>query len=405
MAPGVQHVSKKTTFKVLTLNNISVEGLQRLPRDRYEVASEIGHPDAIMVRSAKMHDMALPVSLQAVARAGAGVNNIPVAALSALGIPVFNAPGANANAVKELVVAGMLLAARNLCQAWDFTRNRQEEGAALDKAVEAGKKQFVGFELPGRTLGVIGLGAIGVQVANAAQALGMRVVGFDPQITVERAWQLSAAVEQARSLEELFGRADMITVHVPLVDATRGLVNEARLKLMPGTRGVVLNFSRGEIVDEGAMLEALAAGRLGSYVCDFPSRRLLASPKVIALPHLGASTHEAEVNCAVMVADNLRNYLENGAVRHSVNFPEADMPRLDAHRITIANANVPNMVGQISSCIGDAGLNIADMLNKSRGDLAYTIVDLDGEVTDELVDRLRGIKGVLCVRDVGRPGS
>lgn len=389
-------------YKILTLNNISVEGLARLPRERYEVASEIGHPHAILVRSAKMHDMDIPKSVLAVGRAGAGVNNIPVDRLSKVGIPVFNAPGANANAVKELVLGGMLLAARNLCQAWQFTQQLGGEGPELDKAVEAGKKKFVGFELPSRTLGVVGLGAIGVQVANAALALGMRVIGFDPQITVERAWELSSGVEKARSLDDLFARADVITLHVPLVDATRGLVNEARLRAMPG-KGVVLNFARGEIVDENAVLAALGSGKLTAYVCDFPTRRLLGNDKVIALPHLGASTHEAEVNCAVMVADTLRSYLEHGLVRHSVNFPDADLPRMDAHRVTIANANVPNMVGQISSCLGDAGLNIADLLNKSRGNLAYTIVDLDGAPPASVLERIRAIDGVLGVRDLGRP--
>jgi D-3-phosphoglycerate dehydrogenase len=389
-------------YKVLTLNSISVQGLARLPRERYEVASEIGHPDAILVRSAKMHDMEIPKSVLAIGRAGAGTNNIPVDKLSKLGVPVFNAPGANANAVKELVIGGMLLAARNLCQAWDFTRQLPGEGAELDKAVEAGKKKFVGFELPSRTLGVIGLGAIGVQVANAALSLGMRVIGFDPQITVDRAWELSSGVEKARSIDELFSRADVISVHVPLLDATRQLVNEARLRLMPAG-SVILNFSRGEIVDEAAILAALDGGRIAYYVCDFPSRRLMGNAKVVALPHLGASTEEAEVNCAVMVADTLRGYLENGLVRHSVNFPDADMPRMDAHRITIANANVPNMVGQISSALGDAGLNIADLLNKSRGNLAYTIVDLDGAPSEKLLAAIRGISGVLGVRDLGRP--
>lgn len=390
-------MSVKTTYRILTLNSISVEGLQRLPRERYEVASDIGHPDAIMVRSAKMHDMVIPDSVLAVARAGAGVNNVPVAALAKRGIPVFNAPGANANAVKELVLAGMLLAARNICQAWKFVENLEEDGAALDKAVEGGKKQYVGFELPGRTLGVIGLGAIGVQVANAAVNLGMRVVGFDPQVTVERAWQLSAVVEQARSLDELFSKADFLTVHVPLLEATRALVNEARIKLMPA-KAVILNFSRGEIVDEAAVAAALASGKLTAYINDFPSRALIGNPKVISLPHLGASTHEAESNCAVMVAENLRAYLEHGVIRYSVNFPEADLPRTTPHRITIANANVPNMVGQISTCLGDAGLNIADLLNKSRGEVAYTIVDLDGQVKEETLSRIRGIDGVLGVR-------
>ena len=389
-------------YKILTLNNISIEGLARLPRERYEVASDIGQPHAVLVRSAKMHDMELAASVLAIGRAGAGTNNIPVDKMSQRGIPVFNAPGANANAVKELVLAGMLLAARNLCQAWHYTQQLPGEGAELDKAVEAGKKKFVGFELPSRTLGVVGLGAIGVQVANAALSLGMRVIGFDPQITVDRAWELSSGVEKARSMDELFSRADTITVHVPLMDATRGLVNETRLKLMPKD-GVILNFARGEIADEAAVLAALDSGKLKAYVCDFPSRRLMGNGKVVALPHLGASTEEAEVNCAVMVADTLRGYLENGVIRHSVNFPDADLPRMDAHRITVANANVPNMVGQISTCLGDAGLNIADLLNKSRGNIAYTIVDLDGAPSPQVLASIRGISGVLGVRDLGRP--
>jgi D-3-phosphoglycerate dehydrogenase len=391
-------------YKILTLNSIAKQGLARLPVERYTVGAEIQQPDAILVRSQKMHDMEIPVSLLAVGRAGAGVNNIPVDKLSRKGIPVFNAPGANANAVKELVIAGMLLAARNLCPAWQFVQTLKGEGAELDKAVEAGKKNFVGFELPSRTLGVIGLGAIGVQVANSALALGMRVIGFDPQITVDRAWELSSGVEKARNLDELFARADMVTVHVPLMDATRGLVNRQRIASMP-KGSVILNFSRGEIVDDAAAIDGLSGDQLAGYVCDFPSKMLMGNPKVVALPHLGASTEEAEVNCAVMVADTVRNYLENGLVRHSVNFPDADMPRMNSYRLTIANANVPNMVGQISGVIGDAGLNIADLLNKSRGDLAYTIVDLDRPVNSAVLARIRAIGGVLNVRDLGAPTS
>ncbi len=389
-------------YKILTLNNIAVAGLRRMPRDRYEVASEIGHPDAIIVRSYNMRDMDIPDTVQAVARAGAGVNNIPVEQLSRRGVPVFNAPGANANAVKELVIAGMLLAARNLCSARDYVRSLEGEGEALNKAVEAGKKQFIGFELPSRTLGVIGLGAIGVQVANTALALGMRVVGFDPQITVERAWELSSGVEQARSLDDLISRADMLTLHVPLVEETRGLIDAGHLKLAPeGT--VLLNFSRAGIVDENAVLAALDEGRLATYVTDFPTRRCIDHPRVIALPHLGASTREAEENCAVMVVENLRAYLEDGIIRKAVNFPEADLPRMDAYRITVCNANVPNMVGQISTALAEAGLNIADLLNKSRGDVAYTVVDLDGPVPEDTLAAIRRIKGVLRVRDLGRP--
>ncbi|MDJ0928919.1 MAG: phosphoglycerate dehydrogenase [Gammaproteobacteria bacterium] len=391
-------------YKILTLNNISVTGLRRLPRELYEVASEIGHPDAILLRSFNMHDMDIPETVEGVARAGAGVNNIPVAELTKKGLPVFNAPGANANAVKELVIGGMLLAARNLCPAWDYVRDLQGDGAELNKAVEAGKKQFVGFELPSRTLGVVGLGAIGVQVANTALSLGMRVIGFDPQLTVRRAWELSSGVEQARSLDDLMSRADMVTVHVPLVDGTRDLINAERLKLMPAG-AIVLNFARGGVVDEAAVLAELSSEHLSVYVTDFPTRPTIDHPRVIALPHLGASTGEAEENCAVMVAENLRLYMEHGVIRNSVNFPESDVPRIDAHRITIANANVPNMVGQISTALGDAGLNIADLLNKSRGDIAYTIVDLDGAVPADTLGALRGIKGVLRVRDLGRPAD
>jgi D-3-phosphoglycerate dehydrogenase len=386
------------TFRILTLNNISVRGLERLPRERYEVASELGHPQAILVRSADMHSMDIPATVLAVGRAGAGTNNIPVARLSARGIPVFNAPGANANAVKELVVAGMLMAARNLCPAWAFVRDLPAGGEELERQVEAGKKRFVGFELPGRTLGVVGLGAIGVEVANAAHLLGMKVLGYDPQITVQRAWQLSSGVEQSVSLDDLFARSDMVTVHVPLLDATRGIVNAQRLGLMrPG--GVVLNFARAGIVDEPAVLAALDAGTLSAYVCDFPSAANKDHPKVVALPHLGASTGEAEENCAMMVADTLRDYLENGNVRHSVNFPEAMLPRVPGtHRIAIANSNVPNMVGQISTQLAAAGLNIADLLNKSRGELAYTLIDTDAPVPPGVLEGIARIGGVLSAR-------
>jgi D-3-phosphoglycerate dehydrogenase len=390
-------------YKILTLNNIATQGLDRLPRDHYEVASDMTNPDGIMLRSYNMHEMDIPESVLAVARAGAGVNNIPVDALALRGIPVFNAPGANANAVKELVIAGMLMAARNLCPAWQYVRQLEGDGAELNKLVEAGKKQFVGYELPNRTLGVLGLGAIGVQVANTALSLGMRVTGFDQQISVRRAWELSSGVEQARSLADLVSRSDMLTIHIPLVDGTRNLINAERIRLMP-SGAVILNFSRGGIVDEEAVLDGLTQNWLSAYVSDFPSRALIENDKVIALPHLGASTYEAEENCAVMVADNLRNYLEHGLIRHSVNFPEADIPRTEVYRLTVANANVPNMVGQISTILANAGLNIEDLLNKSRNEVAYTIVDLDGEVTAATVARIRAIEGVLCVRNLGLPG-
>ena len=388
------------SFRILTLNNISVRGLEKLPRARYEIASELTRPHGVLVRSADMHKFAIPDSLLAVARAGAGTNNIPVAALSARGIPVFNAPGANANAVKELVLAGLFLAARNICQAWNYARSLQGDDHALDLAVEKGKKDFIGFELPGRTLGVIGLGAIGVEVANTAQALRMNVLGFDPQITVQRAWQLSAAVQQALSLDDLFARADMLSVHVPLSEQTRGLVNAARLKLMrPG--GVLLNFARAQIVAEADVVAALDAGHLHAYICDFPTNALKNHPRAITLPHLGASTGEAEDNCAAMAADTLRDFLENGNIRNSVNFPEAVLPRIPGTmRLAIANSNVPNMVGQISTCLASASINIADLLNKSRGEYAYTLIDTDGVIDESLVSRIGQIKGVLSARIV-----
>jgi D-3-phosphoglycerate dehydrogenase len=385
-------------FRVLTLNNISVRGLERLPRDRYEVASALNDPHAVLVRSADMHSIDIPSSVIGVGRAGAGTNNIPVSRLSARGVPVFNAPGANANAVKELVITGMFLAARNVCQAWDYARNLEGSDEELDVAVEQGKKKYVGYELPSRTLGVIGLGAVGVEVANAAHLLGMRVLGFDPQITVQRAWQLSSGVQQALSLDDLFSRCDMVTVHVPLVERTRGFVNAARIRLLKDN-GVVLNFSRAAIVDEKAVVEALDSGKLGAYICDFPTNAVKNHPKVVALPHLGASTGEAEENCAIMVADTLKDFLENGNIRNSVNFPEAVLPRTaNSTRLAIANENVPNMVGQISTALAHARLNIADLLNKSRGGLAYTLIDVDGQVPVGVLDQLRKIEGVLNVR-------
>jgi D-3-phosphoglycerate dehydrogenase / 2-oxoglutarate reductase len=386
------------SYRILTLNNISPRGLARLPAGRFEVGSAVAEPDAILVRSADMHTAEIAASVRAIGRAGAGTNNIPVAAMSRRGVPVFNAPGANANAVKELVLAGLLLAARNIAPAWLFARSLSGDDAAIDAAVEKGKKEFVGFELPGRTLGVIGLGAIGVEVANSAVALGMKVLGYDPQITVQRAWQLSASVEQARSLEDLFARADAVSVHVPLTDATRGLVSAPRLALMK-KEGVVLNFARADIVDEPAILAALDAARLHAYVCDFPKRALKDHPRVITLPHLGASTGEAEENCAVMVADQVRDFLENGNIRNSVNYPEAVLPRVPgATRLGVANRNVPNMVGQISTCLAARGITIADLLNMSRGEYAYTLIDLDGSADPGLLAQIRAIEGVLSAR-------
>jgi D-3-phosphoglycerate dehydrogenase len=387
-------------FKILTYNNISPVGLDRLPRDKYEVASEIQRPDAIMLRSFKLHGIAIPDSVKCVGRAGAGVNNIPVADYSQRGIPVFNAPGANSNAVKELAIAGMLLASRHICEAWDFAKQLQgTDDDAINQIVEKGKKNFAGTELAGKTLGVIGLGAIGVKVANAALALGMKVIGFDPSMTVDSAWQLSSTVEKALGVDDLVGKADYISLHVPLNDHTRNLINPSRIDLFKSS-AVLLNFSRAGIVDESAVIAALEAGKLRNYVCDFPSAALLGKKGVILLPHLGASTEEAEDNCAVMVANQIRDFLENGNIRNAVNFPEVVSTRADetVSRLCVANANVPNMVSQISSALGEANLNIVDLLNKSRGEYAYTLVDLSNQVPSETLEKIRAIKGVLSAR-------
>ncbi|MGH8504678.1 MAG: phosphoglycerate dehydrogenase [Stenotrophobium sp.] len=385
-------------LKIQTLNNISKLGLERLPRENYEIASEFQNPDAVLVRSADMHKLEIPASVKAIGRAGAGTNNIPVAKMSQRGVPVFNAPGANANAVKELVIAGMLLAARNISQSLDFVRKLDGDDAAMHKAVEDGKKKFVGFELPGRALGVIGLGAIGVRVANAAVELGMDVYGFDPAMTVQNAWKLDARVKQAMSVDDLVSKSQFISVHVPLLDATRGLINADRLKLMK-KQGVILNFARDAIVDEKAVVEALNAGTLHAYACDFPSNALKGHPRVIATPHLGASTGEAEDNCAMMVADQIREFLEVGTVRNSVNFPEAVMPLMQGvTRLCIVNANVPNMVGQITTVLARFNLNISDLLNKSRGDIAYTLADVDSTVPEGVLTEIAAIKGVLATR-------
>ncbi|MGD2074765.1 MAG: phosphoglycerate dehydrogenase [Gammaproteobacteria bacterium] len=384
-------------YKILTLNNISVSGLEKLPRESYEVASEIQHPDAVLVRSANMHEMEIPASVRAIGRAGAGVNNIPVDKMSRRGVPVFNAPGANANAVKELVLAGMLMAARNLCQGWDFARNLSGDDAEISRQVEAGKKRFAGMELPGRTLGVIGLGSIGVLVANAATALGMKVIGYDPEITVQSAWKMSSDVEQASGIEDLLTRSDFVTFHVPLVDATRHMIDEERLRSMK--QGVVLlNFSRDGVIDDRAAVRALDEGRIYAYVCDFPSTLLKGHPRAVTLPHLGASTREAEDNCAVMVAEEIRDYLENGNVRNSVNFPKVYMKRYGGYRLAVVNENVPAMLGQISTALADSGLNIIDMINKSKGELAYTLVDVESEIGQACIDRISAIPGVLAVR-------
>lgn len=382
-------------FKIKTLNNISQNGLSRLPESRYVLADSLDDADAVLVRSADMHTLELPQRILAVARAGAGTNNIPVAALSKRGIPVFNAPGANANAVRELVVAGMLLAARNLGDALSFVAGLPAEG--MEEVIEAGKKRFVGFELVGKTLGVIGLGAIGVRVANAARALGMHVVGFDPHMTIDGAWALSSDVLKAGSLNELYAASDFVTFHVPLNDATRGIFGLDSLSSVKS--GVVLlNFSRDGIVDHAAIKAGLQDGRVGYYVSDFPKPEYIGNPRVIGLPHLGASTGEAEENCALMVVDQLREFLENGNIINSVNFPSTRMSRSGRSRICVANQNKPNMIGQLSQVLGAAGINISQMHNASRGDYAYNLIDADEDVGAQVIENLKAIDGVLSVR-------
>lgn len=384
-------------FRILTLNQISSAGLKRFPAVRYTVGSEIGHPDAILVRSHDMHGMDIPASVRAIGRAGAGTNNIPVAIMSRRGVPVFNAPGANANAVKELVIAGLFLAARNLVPALRFVDGLKGDDKALHKLVEDGKKQFLGSELPRHTIGVVGLGKIGSLVADAAIKLGMNVLGYDPEITVDAAWSLPSQVKKAHSIEEVLKGSDFVTLHVPLLDVTRNMINAGRIKVMKHG-AILLNFSRDGIVDNDAVLEGLHSKRLRYYVCDFPAQKMLGHPHVVALPHLGASTREAEENCAVMVVDQVHDFLESGNILNAVNFPDVVMSRESPFRIGIANANVPNMVGQISTALAKAGLNIHNMLNKSKGEMAYTLVDVESAVSVGLVAHLSEIEGVLSVR-------
>jgi len=395
-------------FQVLVLNDVSAKGLARLPAERYAVGTDIAAPDGVLLRSADLHARKLPASVKAIARAGAGTNNIPVAVMSERGVPVFNAPGANANAVKELVLAAMLLTARNLAPALRFVAGLPAHADTMELAVEGGKKAFAGFELAGHTLGIVGLGKVGCLVADAAIKLGMNVWGFDPHITVDAAWSLPAQVKKAASVDEVLRQSDFVSLHVPLIDATRDMINADNIRLMRAG-AVLLNFSRDGVVNEAAVLAALdapdAKKRLAWYACDFPSAAVNAHPRVVALPHLGASTAEAEENCAIMVVDQLRDYLEDGNVINAVNFPAVTMARESSYRVAIANANVPNMLGQISTAMAGAGLNIHNMVNKSRGDMAYTLVDVDSPVADAVLDSIRAIDGVLSVRYLPAPGT
>ena len=384
-------------FEILVLNQISQVGLKRLPEKSYRVSKDAARPDAILVRSHDMNSMQIPDSVRAIGRAGAGTNNIPVKAMSGRGVPVFNAPGANANAVKELVLAGMLIAARNLAPALGFVSSLTGDDRQLSEKVEAGKKAFAGMELPGHTLGVIGLGKIGSLVADAAIKLGMNVLGYDPEITVDAAWSLPSQVKKAHSIEEVLKASHFVTLHVPLLAKTRHLIDAKRLELAHAG-AILLNFSREEVVDAQAVAAALKEKKLGRYVTDFPAAALAGNPSVIALPHLGASTREAEDNSAVMVVDQIRDYLEHGNIQNAVNFPDVVMGREAPYRIGVANANVPNMVGQISGAMANAGLNIHNMINRSKGEMAYTLVDVDSAVNGALIGELAKIKGVLAVR-------
>ena len=390
-------MAERRKFRVLTLNSISPLGLKRFPEELYIVGSDVSDPDAILVRSHDMHSGDIPASVKAIGRAGAGTNNIPVKQMSARGVAVFNAPGANANAVKELVIAAMLIAARNIIPAVRFVGGLEGDDDALHERVEEGKKSFVGTELPQQTLGVIGLGKVGSLVADAAIKLGMDVIGYDPHITVDAAWRLPSQVRKAASIDEVLKASDYVTLHVPLMESTRGMINAERLQLMR-EGSILLNFARDGLIDDAALIQALDAGRLRYYICDFPTREIKSHPRVVALPHLGASTREAEDNCAVMVVDQVRNFLEQGNIVNAVNFPDALLEREAPYRVAIANANVPNMLGQISTAMARAELNIHDMLNKSKGEMAYTLVDVDSSVPDELLTELSRIKGVLSVR-------
>ncbi len=385
-------------YKIQTLNKIDAEGLQVFPTDNYEISNEISNPDAIVLRSFSMHDMEIPQSVKAIARAGAGVNNIPIAKCTEKGIVVFNTPGANANGVKELVIAGLLLASRDLIGGVQWAKTLVEEGDKVPALVEKGKANFGGFEIKGKTLAVIGLGAIGVLVANSAQSLGMNVIGYDPYISIDHAWNLHHDIIRAFGVESMLSKADFITLQIPLMAETKGFINSDKIKLMKN--GVkILNFARGELVNDSDLLSALETGKVGAYLTDFPNAELLKSNKVIAIPHLGASTNESEVNCAIMAAEQIRNFFENGNIRNSVNFPAAELERNNGARLLVTNKNVPNIISQITTILAQAGINIDNMLNKNKGDIAYNIIDAStSSLSEELVDKVAAIEGVFMVR-------
>lgn len=384
-------------FDILTLNKIAACGVNKFGADNYTVSDTCENPDGIILRSFSMHDMELGSNLKAIARAGAGVNNIPIEKCTEKGIVVFNTPGANANAVKELVIAGLLLSSRNIVGGIEWAKTLHGKGAEVSKLVEKGKSQFVGPEIKGKTLGVIGLGAIGVMVANAAHNLGMDVIGYDPYMTIDAAWHLSRSIKKATDINEIYANCDYITLHVPANDSTTGMINSETLALMKdGVR--ILNFARGTLVNEAHMAVALEEGKVASYVVDFPSDAVLSMENVIAIPHLGASTPESEDNCAMMAADELKDYLENGNITNSVNFPNCEMARDGQSRVTITHLNVPTMLSQFSTIMAEKHLNILHMLNKSKKENAYTIMDIDGDVTDDMIAEISAIDGVLGVR-------
>lgn len=382
-------------FKIKTLNGISSNGLDRFG-ENYDVDSQMNNPDAIVLRSASLHEMQFEPTLHSIARAGAGVNNIPIDRCTEQGIVVFNTPGANANAVKELAVASLLLSSRKIIEGVNWVRTLQ--GNDISKDVEKGKSQFVGPEVRGKRLGVIGLGAIGVMVANAAVNMDMKVYGYDPYISVEHAWGLSRAVKKADDLDKLFSKCDYVTLHIPLTDNTKGFINKESIEKMP--KGVrIINLSRGGLVNNDDLIKALESGQVSTYVTDFPDAKLINVDGVIPIPHLGASTPESEDNCAIMAVLQTKDFLENGNIKNSVNFPSCDLGiRMAKHRLTIAHRNIPKMLGQISGVLSEQGTNISNMINRSYGDYAYTMVDLETEITDENVDKIKNIVGVIRVR-------
>lgn len=387
--------------KIRTYNAISSKGLDRFPAEKYEVGSDLSEPQGFLLRSQKLHEEQVPQSLLAVARAGAGVNNVPVADYTDQGIVVFNTPGANANAVKELIVAGLLLASRDIYGGMNYVQGltHMDDGGEMGKLLEKEKKRFAGSEIMGKTLGVVGLGAIGSIIANLALDLGMDVVGYDPAISVEAAWQLSSQVERMDSLEALLAKSDFVTLHVPAIPATKHLINSETLSVMKST-AKILNFAREEIVSTEDMVKALDSGVIASYICDFPTPEFLGNPKIIAMPHIGASTAEAEENCAVMAANQLMDYIENGNIHNSVNFPPTRLARNSGSRLTFANQNVPKVLGSVLSILADFDLNIVDMVNKSRNEVAYNIIDVEGDISAEMLQKVEQVEGVIRVRAI-----